>query len=106
MYRLIFVPLLAVLLMGASASSNLNIVVTNPPSPSTPSSCPDDDGSSGASAGGANLPTLLDGYAATINGKGGLGCKVAGVDYVVGVTPGMMLKNPRTAALPGGCRLV
>ena len=102
MYRATLTPVFAILLMGASATSNLDIVVTGP---SSPSSCPDDDGSSGASVGPANLPTLLDGYAVTINGTGGLGCKVAGVDYVVGVTPGTVLKNPRTAGLPTGCTL-
>lgn len=73
-------------------------------------SCPDDDGSSGASPGAANYPTLLTGgnpagttYAATINGTHGLGCKVAGVDYQVGLPSGTTLSDPRSATLPSGC---
>jgi hypothetical protein len=78
--------------------------------PGPPSLCPDNDGSSGASAGTPNFPTLLTGgnflgvtYAATINGAHGLGCKVAGVDYVVGLPPGTTLADPTTAGLPSGC---
>lgn len=75
-----------------------------------PSSCPDNDGSSGADAGTPNYPTLLTGgnpggttYAATINGAHGLGCLVAGVDYVVGTPPGATFSDPRSATLPTGC---
>jgi hypothetical protein len=67
------------------------------------SSCPDNDGSSGSSGGTANYPSLLSGYAAAINGTLGLGCKVAGVDYYVGVPQGLTLLDPTTASLPSGC---
>jgi hypothetical protein len=45
--------------------------------------CPDDDGFSGAPQGTIQNPTLLNGYAHTV--KSDLGCKVAGVDYAVGI---------------------
>lgn len=74
------------------------------------SACPDDDGSSGSTGGASNYPGLLTGtnylgvtYAATINGAHGLGCRVAGVDYYVGIPQGMALSDPTTAPLPTGC---
>lgn len=67
-----------------------------------PSSCPDNDGSSGAVAGTANYPALLSGYAATINGAHGLGCLVAGVDYRVGLVAAPSLSNPTLGGLPAG----
>lgn len=79
----------------------------------TAGACPDDDGSVNAPVGIANYPTLISAgnpyannapYKAAINGVGGLGCKVAGVDYHVGV-PNMTLLDPTTAVLPKGCAL-
>lgn len=64
--------------------------------------CPDNDGSSGATVGAANQPTLLAGYAATINGTNGLGCKVAGVDYRVGLVAAPTLADPTAGGLPSG----
>jgi hypothetical protein len=101
-----FFPVLAHAQLGLPAGiGQLSLAASAPPS-----SCPDDDGSAGASPGTANYPTLLTGgnflgvtYAARINGPHGLGCKVAGVDYVVGVPPGTTLADPTTASLPSGC---
>lgn len=91
---------------AASVTGNLAITVTGSPSPSGPSSCPDDDGSAGAAAGTPNLPNLLSGYRTAIDrtaANGGLGCKVAGVDYPVGVPAGTVLKDPTVQAnLPAG----
>jgi hypothetical protein len=70
-----------------------------------PSTCPDDDGSSGAPAGAPQYPSLLSGYAAAINGAKGLGCKVAGVDYAVGAPAAVQLKDPTAMPLPSGCSL-
>lgn len=67
-----------------------------------PSACPDNDGSSGATAGTAQYPSLLAGYAATINGAHGLGCLVAGVDYRVGLIAAPSLSNPTLGGLPAG----
>lgn len=67
-----------------------------------PSGCPDNDGSSGATVGGANQPALLSGYAATINGAHGLNCKVAGVDYRVGLIASPSLADPTAGGLPSG----
>src|ERR1019366_5544231 len=64
--------------------------------------CPDNDGSSGASAGSPQSPSLLAGYAATINGTHGLGCKVAGVDYHVGLPVGTTLVVPTSGNIPAG----
>lgn len=66
------------------------------------STCPDDDGSSGATVGAANQPALLNGYAAAINGPHGLGCKVAGVDYRVGLVVSPSLADPTAGGLPSG----
>lgn len=66
------------------------------------SSCPDNDGSSGATAGSANYPSLLSGYAATIDGTHGLGCKVAGVDYRIGLVASPSLADPTLGGLPSG----
>lgn len=70
------------------------------------SACPDNDGSSGALAGPANYPALITqgSYKAAINGAHGLGCKVAGVDYYVGVPPNLALVDPTIAPLPAGCK--
>jgi hypothetical protein len=72
--------------------------------PVRPSVCPDDDGASGASPGPPQYPHLLSGYAATIDGPKGLGCKVAGVDYRVGVPAHQVLRDPANGDLPPGCR--
>jgi hypothetical protein len=69
---------------------------------STATACPDDDGSNAASAGTAQSPNLLVGYAATINGTNGLGCKVAGVDYHVGLPAGTTLVVPTSGNIPAG----
>lgn len=53
------------------------------------------DGSSAAPAGAAQLPSLLNGYAARPPWK------VAGVDYAVGVPAGTALKDPATISMPG-----
>ncbi len=62
--------------------------------------CPDDDGSGSASAGSPQYPSLLATYAATIHA---LGCKVAGVDYRVGLPTDARLRVPTASNLPPGC---
>lgn len=69
------------------------------------SSCPDNDGSSGAPAGTPQLPTLLSGYAAAINGAHGLGCQVAAVDYHVGLPSTTTLVVPTSGNLPAGATI-
>lgn len=64
--------------------------------------CPDNDGSSGATVGTAQYPTLLNGYAAAINGLHGLGCRVPGVDYRVGLIASPSLSDPTAGGLPAG----
>lgn len=64
--------------------------------------CPDNDGSSGAVAGSAQYPSLLNGYLAAINGPHGLGCRVAGVDYRVGLIASPSLSDPTAGGLPAG----
>ena len=54
------------------------------------------DGSAGAPSGAPQYPTLLNGRAARPPWK------VAGVDYAVGVHPGVTMKTPTTANLPSG----
>lgn len=68
-------------------------------------SCPDNDGSSGAPAGSAQLPTLLSGYAARINGAHGLGCLVAAVDYHVGLPSTTTPVVPTSGNLPAGATI-
>lgn len=70
--------------------------------PSSAAACPDSDGSSGATAGTANYPSLLNGYAATIDGTHGLNCRVAGVDYRVGLVTSPSLADPTGGGLPSG----
>jgi hypothetical protein len=71
------------------------------PSPRDASPCPKGsdykDGCSGASGGAPAFPGLLDGYRAPPPWN------VAGVHYAVGVPDRHVLKDPRTADLPGGC---
>lgn len=69
------------------------------PGPACPMGSSYADGCTVASAGGAPLPNLLMSYAAPPPWN------VAGVDYAVGVSRGVALKDPRTAALPTGCSL-
>lgn len=69
---------------------------------SSAAACPEADGSSGAVAGTAQYPSLLNGYAATINGTHGLGCRVAGVDYRIGLVASPSLSNPTLGGLPSG----
>src|SRR3954452_20550991 len=57
------------------------------------------DGSTGAPGGTPQVPHLLDGYAARPTWE------VAGVDYAVGVHPGITLKVPTANNLPGGATL-
>jgi hypothetical protein len=64
------------------------------------SGCPDDDGSSGASAGPPQYPNLLSGYTRTAHE---LGCQIAGVDYHVGVPSNQTLADPTMGGLPAGC---
>lgn len=71
--------------------------------PTGVASCPDNDGSSLASAGTPQFPALLVGYSATINGTKGLGCKVAGVDYHVGPAAGTTFVVPTSGNIPAGC---
>jgi hypothetical protein len=72
---------------------------------SAPGACPDSDGATGASAGVPQFPSLLSGYTATINGAGGLGCQVAGVDYHVGLPSGASLVVPTSGNLPAGASI-
>jgi len=55
------------------------------------------DGLVGASAGTPQYPNLLSAYAVRP------AWNVAGVDYAVGVPAGLVLKDPTTDSLPGGC---
>ncbi len=101
--------LLALALAFAGAGATVQAATTTVPAFTVQGStgaCPDDDGATGATAGAANYPTLVSAgnYKAAINGAHGLGCKVAGVDYYVGVPQGLALKDPTTAALPTGCK--
>lgn len=56
------------------------------------------DGRLNAPAGTPNFPNLLDEY-----GANRPPWQVAGVDYLVGITPGTTLKNPATGTLPPNC---
>lgn len=56
------------------------------------------DGSLNAPTGTANLPTALNPYSAHRPPW-----HVAGIDYRVGISTGVTLKNPRTDTLPSGC---
>lgn len=94
---LTFVALLCLALSSSSTEARL-WQGNSPPA----AGCPDNDGSSGATVGAANQPTLLAGYAATINGTHGLNCKVAGVDYRVGLLPSLPLNDPTGGGLPSG----
>lgn len=67
-----------------------------------PSSCPDNDGSGLASNGSPQQPALLSGYVTTINGAGGLGCLVAGVDFHVGRAANVSLVVPTGGNVPAG----
>ena len=58
-----------------------------------------DDGSTGAPGGTPQVPHLLDGYAVRPTWE------VAGVDYAVGVHPGITLKVPTANNLPAGATL-
>lgn len=97
---------LGLLLFAAIPAQAATITLPTLTVQGTVSSCPDDDGSAGSSGGVANYPALITAgnYKAAINGAHGLGCKVAGVDYYVGVPQGLALKDPTTAALPAGCK--
>lgn len=101
MIRLITALFLALALPAQGATLTLPSVTVQQ---SSPSSCPDDDGSSGASAGAANVPSALSAYASS-NTIHSLGCKVAGVDYRVGVPEGASLKVPTSSNLPSACKM-
>jgi hypothetical protein len=60
--------------------------------------CPDDDGSNGAVAASVQYPSLLTSYAATVKQ---LGCKVAGVDYAVGIATGQVLTDWKSVTASG-----
>jgi|GEM_PF-1602082 hypothetical protein len=64
------------------------------------STCPTNDASSGASPGSPQYPNLLNAYTVTIHN---LGCKVAGVDYHVGLADAQSLQDPAAGGLPAGC---
>lgn len=66
--------------------------------PQAVTSCPANDGSSGAPVATIQYPTLLNSYAATIHA---LGCNVAGVDYAVGVPTAASLTDWRTLSGTG-----
>ena len=53
------------------------------------------DGSAGAPAGSPQLAGILDGYTVRPSWE------VAGVDYAVGITPGIVLKDPATISMAG-----
>lgn len=84
---------------AATVTLPLSITVTNPSG-----TCPDDDGSSGATAGAPNMPAALAAYqdGRTMHA---LGCKIAGVDYHVGAATNAAFKVPTSANLPAGCSL-
>lgn len=95
MRRLIFLPVLAVLLMGATTvSQNLTVAVTQQ---APPGACPMGnaypDGCSGAPtpAGAIEYPNLLAQYGANRSPW-----NVAGVDYYVGMPAGLTLADWRT----------
>jgi hypothetical protein len=58
-----------------------------------------DDGSANAPAGTPQLPNLLSSYASRPSWE------VAGVDYAVGVNPGVAIKAPTAGNLPSGASL-
>jgi hypothetical protein len=98
MYRIMFLPLIGVFLMGMTVSSNLDISVTEQ---SQTGACPNGstyaDGCSGAPAGTPQFPKLFSGYATRPPWN------VAGVDYYVGIPDNITLKDPTTSPLPSGC---
>lgn len=92
-------------LVAASAHAN---TVTTPftitVNAGSVSACPDDDGSAGATPGAANLPAALAAYK-DVNTIHARGCKVAGVDFHVGLSSAIALRAPTSTNLPKGCSL-
>lgn len=84
---------------AATVTLPLSITLTNPSG-----ACPDDDGSVGATTGAPNLPAALAAYqdSRTMHA---LGCKIAGVDYHVGVAANATLNVPSASNLPAGCSI-
>jgi hypothetical protein len=96
MRRLILLPLFAVLLMGASATQNLGIIVTQPaPTAACPMGSSYPDGCANAPAGAPQYPHLLNKY-----GANRPPWNVAGVDYYVGMPQGQVLTDWEAIANP------
>jgi len=60
--------------------------------------CPANDGSGGAPGGTPQLPALLTAYMTTLHA---LGCKIAGVDYYVGIPSGTTLMDWQSISQTG-----
>lgn len=88
-----------------TGSNTATAIAPNSTVVSTGTSCPDNDGSSGAPVGTIQHPALLSGYLAAINGTHGLGCLVAGVDYHVGLPSTTSLVVPTSGNLPAGASI-
>lgn len=90
--------------VALAATTPFTYTITVPGGTGGGSTCPEDDGASGATAGSPNFPTVLGAYqtARTIHA---IGCKVAGVDYHVGAPDGVTRKAPTATNLPPGCSL-
>lgn len=92
MYRIMFLPLFGILLMGMTVSSNLGITVTQPAATGVcPMGSAYADGCANAPAGTPQYPNLLTKY-----GANRPPWNVAGVDYHLGIPQGTTLTRWET----------